>query len=265
MKAVLLRTCSAPVRSSLVPGSPKISFSGTVQDSVTAALFSGENKLSPSSPSLHLQIKEEGLKSIRRAKSESDFACSIKKDSDGFYKLTSAGYRSFPAMIPEEEELDFVGGGAGKGKLIGGGKGGAGGGGDGFGTGGSADQSKIDAYYQKMLKANPGDPLLLRNYGQFLHQVEKDAVRAEEYYGRAILANQGDGEVLSLYGKLIWETHRDEDRANSYFEQAVQASPNDCYVMGSYAHFLWDADEDEEEGGEKIRAASAAAPLVEAF
>ncbi|KAJ4957908.1 hypothetical protein NE237_025019 [Protea cynaroides] len=261
MKAVLLRTVSSLVQSSMVFDSPKLSFSCASHDSVTAALFSGENKkLSPSlsSPSLHFQMKDKASRSIRRAKSEADVACSLKNDSDRFSKLTSAGYRSFPAMIPEEKEekLEFFGGGAGKDNKISGGNGDSGDGG-GFVTGGSADQSKIAAYYQKMLKANPGDPLLLRNYGQFLHQVEKDAVRAEEYYGRAILASQGDGEVLSLCGKLIWESYRDETRAHSYFQQAVQASPNDCFVMGSYAHFLWDAVEDEQIG--------AASPLVEAF
>ncbi|KAJ4957794.1 hypothetical protein NE237_024905 [Protea cynaroides] len=252
MRPVLLRTLSSPIQSSMIPGSPKRSFSCTGHDYVTAALFSGENKkLSPSLslPSLHFQMKEKASRSIRRAKSEADMACSLKKDSDRFSVLPAAGYRSFPAMIPEEEEeekLEFFGGGAGKGNKIGGGNGGSGDGG-GFATGGSADQSKIAAYYQKMLKANPEDPLLLRNYGQFLHQVEKDAVGAEEYYGRAILASsQGDGEVLSLYGNLIWESYRDETRANSYFQQAVKASPNDCFVMGSYAHFLWEAEEVEE-------------------
>ncbi|KAK9275693.1 hypothetical protein L1049_022960 [Liquidambar formosana] len=111
--------------------------------------------------------------------------------------------------------LGFSGGGVGKGKKTGG---------DGSGD---EDRSKMDAYYQEMLKSNPGDSLLLRNYGKFLHEVEKDAVRAEEYYERAILESPGDGEVLSLYGQLIWDTQRDENRAKSYFDQAVSASPND--------------------------------------
>ncbi|KAJ4950279.1 hypothetical protein NE237_027111 [Protea cynaroides] len=270
MKASLIRTGSAPALSSMISGSPKFSTSGRRQDSVTSALFSGE--LKNSSPSqLHLEIKDK--KTIRRAMSETDVACSLKKESGRFSKLSGDGSRSFPVQIPEEEEeeicfgvvddrgrswnafvteeLDFVGGGAGKEKNVGGNGGGHGGGDGGFATGGSADMSEIGAYYQKMLKTNPSDPLLLRNYGQFLHQVEKDAVRAEEYYGRAILASPGDGEVLSLYGNLIWETHRDEARADVYFQQAVQASPDDCFVMGSYAKFLWDAKEDEEEEEEE--------------
>lgn len=33
------------------------------------------------------------------------------------------------------------------------------------------EHKKIGAHYQKMLKSNPNDPLLLRNYGKFLHEV----------------------------------------------------------------------------------------------
>ncbi|MDD9849755.1 hypothetical protein BZG30_31475, partial [Escherichia coli] len=110
-----------------------------------------------------------------------------------------------------------------------------------------AEQRKIGAYYQEMLKSNPGDPLLLRNYGKFLHEVEKDAVGAEECYCRAILGSPGDGELLSLYGKLSWETQRDEERAKSYFDQAVSASPDDCMVLGSFASFMWEVDEDDNE------------------
>ncbi|XP_051145322.1 uncharacterized protein LOC127261145 [Andrographis paniculata] len=112
------------------------------------------------------------------------------------------------------------------------------------------------AYYSELVKANPENSLVLRNYGNYLHEVEKDAGRAEEWYGRAILASPGDGEVLSLYGKLIWETQRDELRARHYFHQAIQASPHDCMVLGSYARFLWEAgegDEPEEEMRENVQ------------
>ncbi|KAK9144301.1 hypothetical protein Sjap_004204 [Stephania japonica] len=126
------------------------------------------------------------------------------------------------------------------------------------------DRSRIGEYYEEMLKANPGNPLLLRNYGKFLHEVDGDVKRAEECYERAILASPNDGEVLSLYARLIWETQRDEERADAYFDRAVQASPEDCYVLGAYAKFLWDAgDDDEEEAQGKNNALASA--LVEAF
>ncbi|KAL2332836.1 hypothetical protein Fmac_014049 [Flemingia macrophylla] len=39
-------------------------------------------------------------------------------------------------------------------------------------TGGNGDERmRISAYYEEMLKSNPTDVLLLRNYGEFLHEI----------------------------------------------------------------------------------------------
>ncbi|PON48310.1 Signal transduction response regulator [Parasponia andersonii] len=266
MKAVLIRTGSVPVQvqSPHVSGSPRVCLSRS--DSLSGVVFSGE-KAAVSSPklSLHFEInrRRKDRAVIRRSLSETDMI--------GSKTESAAGSRSFPARIPEEEEsaplsrtasfsgipleeIGISGGGFGRGSRSGGG-------------GGFGDRSKLGEYYQEMLKANPSDSLLLRNYGKYLHVVEKDLVRAEEYYARAILANPGDGELLSLYGKLIWETQRDEDRAKSYFDQALAASPDDCTVLGSFAHFMWEAEEnDEEEMKSKTENMSSRAPaLVPAF
>lgn len=103
-----------------------------------------------------------------------------------------------------------------------------------------------DMYYQSMLEANPGNPLLLTNYARFLHEVQHDMAKAEEYYGRAILASPGDAEVLSLYAKFTWEIQKDGARAENYFERAVKAAPDDCYVLSSYANFLWNSEEEDQ-------------------
>lgn len=134
------------------------------------------------------------------------------------------------------------GGGGGYGGRSGGGSG------DEFGSGGG-DMHGTEEYYKKMVQENPGNPLFLRNYAQFLCQTKRDLQGAEEYYSRAILADPKDGEILSQYGKLVWELHQDQDRASSYFERGVQASPEDCHVHAAYASFLWeteDADDDVE-------------------
>ncbi|KAL2233086.1 uncharacterized protein LOC105156004 [Sesamum indicum] len=252
MKSLLCRTGSGqiPVQTPLMPSSPRHSVSLPFQDSA-ASVFSGQKK-SSQRVSLH---KEMSRRNIRRSSSESDV---IRLE---MRTLSKMGSRSFTTpRIPEDEfgdgihdrtgytgdlptsgmswEDGFPGGGMNKNRNPGGGSG---------GNGSDADRSKIGSYYQEMLKVDPTNSLLLRNYGKYLHEVEGDVVKAEEYYGRAILASPGDGEVLSLYGKLIWETQRDEDRAKSYFNQALHASPNDCMVWGSYAHFLWEAEGDEDE------------------
>ncbi|MED6193163.1 hypothetical protein PIB30_016465 [Stylosanthes scabra] len=234
MRASLIRTGSVPVLNPVQTSSPRLSLP-------RQASFSGENSR-VQSPTLSMHFDSDARRDlppngIRRVMSES----LIRSASEGFgaiRDLNRRGARPFPAIVREEENEEFGGGSGYRG------------GDRGIATvtgGNGGDRVKIGAYYEKMLKSNPTDALLLRNYGKFLHEVEKDTARAEEYYGRAILANPGDGELLSLYGTLIWETQRDEERAKSYFDQAVYAAPDDCTVLGSYAHFMWEAEEEEEE------------------
>eukprot|EP00246_Nothoceros_aenigmaticus_P003960 TRINITY_DN151_c0_g1_i1.p1 TRINITY_DN151_c0_g1~~TRINITY_DN151_c0_g1_i1.p1 ORF type:complete len:484 (-),score=45.72 TRINITY_DN151_c0_g1_i1:752-2203(-) len=156
-----------------------------------------------------------------------------------------------PLRDGEHAEAMFIAGGLG----IGGGAGGGGGGGawGGISGGGSSGWggfgTETDAYYQRMLQVHPGNALLLRNYARFLHEVQKDAHRAEEYYERAILANPGDGELLAMYGKVIWENHRDQERAGNYFDRALKVAPEDSYVLAAYASYLWSSDGDDEDSG----------------
>ncbi|CAK8540345.1 unnamed protein product [Lathyrus sativus] len=219
MKASLIRTGSVPVLS----GSPRTSLSRQVS-------FSGDKNHHVQSPrlSLHSRSTDQYPNGINRALSESAVIRSPSEDFGFSRNLNRSGSQYLPL-----EEAGLGGGGCGHGDVTvtSGGNGG--------------ERIKIGEYYEEMLKSNPTDALLLRNYGKFLHEVEKNLVRAEEYYGRAILANPEDGELLSLYGKLIWETNRDEERAQSYFDQAIHAAPDDSTVLGSYAHFMWEAEEEE--------------------
>ncbi|MED6168017.1 hypothetical protein PIB30_008037 [Stylosanthes scabra] len=140
--------------------------------------------------------------------------------------------------------------GDGMGGCRGGRGGGSGGGGGDYNSmssgGNDGDRSGVEEYYKKMVEENPGNPLFLRNYAQYLYKCKQDPEGAEEYYSRAILADPKDGEVLSQYGKLVWELHQDEERASAYFERAVQASPEDSHVHAAYASFLWDTEEGED-------------------
>ncbi|CAN6486632.1 unnamed protein product [Victoria cruziana] len=302
MNAMLWRTSSGQMAiPPLGSVSPRGASSHDSGSGVSFAPRSGSS--SPRTP-LHFEARDSGHSpAFRRVRSETDLSQSERKDcGGGLRRLASAGFPAVPVrkgagkegqkksvgvseedaetltigapggVVTEEaevlkEEVWFSGGGSGKGGRTGG-KNGGGGGNESSGDG-ESDQSKVGAYYKEMLKANPRNPLLLRNYGRYLHEVEKDAIQAEEYYGRAILESPGDGEVLSLYAKLIWDTHEDEKRAESYFEQAVKASPDDCYVLASYAHFLWDTEEGEEEEEEEYKKPEGkmgkGSPLVAAF
>ncbi|XP_038888361.1 uncharacterized protein LOC120078207 [Benincasa hispida] len=262
MKSALLRTGSVPV---LSPAAASFSFSN---NKPLYGVFSCY-KSSVSSPkiSLHFEINHRRGKNssrIRRAASESDITQSLHEvlnphdQSSGVRSRSRSRSRSFPSGIPEEELLnedesdgdsmkdgvDFVS--------------------DTF-SNGSNDRSKIGAYYEELLKLNPSDALLLRNYGKFLHEVVKDTIRAEECYSRAILASPTDGELLALYGKLVWDTQRDKRRAQYYFDRAVYASPSDCLVIGHYAHFLWQVEDDEAAAAAAAAAEAPPAAVVSAY
>lgn len=120
-------------------------------------------------------------------------------------------------------------GGGGGGKSCGGGGSHGGDGSDPQDSNSWHGPDSIDAYYQKMIQANPGNGLLLANYARFLKEVKADLEKAEEYCGRAILANPNDGNALSLYGELIWQTQKDAARARTYFDRAVKSDPDDCW------------------------------------
>ncbi|XP_074366959.1 uncharacterized protein LOC141707611 isoform X2 [Apium graveolens] len=123
-----------------------------------------------------------------------------------------------------------------------GGSNGSYGGNGGFGGGNRSedgDEKDLEKHYKKMVQDNPGNPLCLRNYAQFLYQTKNDLQGAEEYYCRAILIDPNDGEILSQYAKLVWELHNDKDRATGYFERAVQAASEDS--------FLWETEDEDED------------------
>ncbi|PON66834.1 Signal transduction response regulator [Trema orientale] len=154
--------------------------------------------------------------------------------------------------LEQENELVthkmYLAKGLGVGVGGGGGRGGGSGDFNPFGSGGDeGDKQGVEEYYKRMVEENPGNPLFLRNYAQFLYETKGDLRGAEEYYSRAILADPKDGDVLSQYAKLVWQLHNDQDTAASYFERAVQASPQDSHVHAAYANFLWETEDDEDE------------------
>ncbi|XP_068648308.1 uncharacterized protein [Aristolochia californica] len=197
-------------------------------------------------PSVHVEECEEG-----KALGSAPSSLARLFSSFGLDELMESDEECSVEVKGELSPLLEGGGSDGGNGWICGGSGSGNGGGEGEGGWGFSDSNNrhecTDAYYQRMIEANPGNALFLTNYAKYLKEVRGDLAKSEEYCARAILANPGDGDVLSLYGNLIWTTQRDAQRAESYFDQAVQAEPDNCYVMASYARFLWDAEEEEEE------------------
>ncbi|KAL5972516.1 hypothetical protein ACLOJK_039320 [Asimina triloba] len=238
----------------------------------------GLNRLS----SISLEEEEEGehrpadsvSSSIDRLFSSSGLDESVDSSGDGraLVGVAAGGKDDSPYMLMFSDS----GFGGGSGAICGGNGGGRDGGGDGDGGSGFSDSNNhghesVDAYYRKMIEANPENGLLLGNYAKYLKEIRGDLDKAEEYCSRAILANPGEENVLALYADLVWQTRKDTRRANNYYNRAIEAAPDDCYVMASYARFLWDAEEEDENKGEASKRASffhadaSSAPVTAAY
>ena len=206
--------------------------------SLSAARLRGSRaaRFPPSSPQLcpplSAAASPRALLPLRRAMSDADLAS---------FARSAVLLRHAPipatAILEADEEDDGRRSPAGLGRLLdgagagrNGADGGQGGGGDGAGDGGGGGQGSgcdMGEYYRRVLLLDPANPLLLRNYGKYLHEVEGDLAGAEGCYARALLACPGDADLLSLCGRVIWEARQEKDRAEAYFERAVQAAPDD--------------------------------------
>ncbi|KAF5738464.1 hypothetical protein HS088_TW13G01363 [Tripterygium wilfordii] len=101
------------------------------------------------------------------------------------------------------------------------------------------EYSRMDLLYQMSVAEEPNNPLLLTNYGQFLHLVAHDHDRAEECFKRAILLEPPDADALSLYADFLWVVRKDLCAAEERYQQAIEADPNSPHYISKYAYFLW--------------------------
>lgn len=179
MKALLLRSSSVAAQSPVIPTSD-----GVVQcrqNSLTR-VFSGE-RAADGSPriALHLKVnrwtggirrvlsdtevikpvgRSSGARSMSRVREEMHVDSGEKRTCLPLDRNLDEFWTRSGVLV---DEVGSSGGGSGKGNDSGGDHVSGGG----FGR----SRKKVGEYYQQMLKSNPGDPLLLRNYGKYLHEV----------------------------------------------------------------------------------------------
>ncbi|XP_010256608.1 PREDICTED: uncharacterized protein LOC104596966 [Nelumbo nucifera] len=102
------------------------------------------------------------------------------------------------------------------------------------------DYLRTELMYQLALSQEPGNPLILANYAQFLYLVVRDHDRAEEYFKRAIKGVEPpDAESLSRYATFLWVARKDVCGAEETFLEAIAADPGNSAHAANYAHFLW--------------------------
>lgn len=106
---------------------------------------------------------------------------------------------------------------------------------------------RTDLNYQHEISMDPGNPLLLANYAQFVYLVRHDHGRAEELFKRAMRADPGDGEVMGRFASFLWVAKGDVEEADRAYKAAVAADPTNSFQAGCYAHFLWNSSAGQED------------------
>lgn len=152
---VLIRTGSiGPVHSAAVSGSLRLSLS---RNDSLSGVFSGERSTVASPRNcLHFDVNRRRDKNtMPRSLSESNI---LRSDSGKSRSFPSSEAGRSPVSGVPVEGRGCPGGEYGIESSV---------------TIEREERRKMGAYYQEMLKMNPSDPLLLRNYGQFLHEVTK--------------------------------------------------------------------------------------------
>ncbi|KAJ8769805.1 hypothetical protein K2173_007665 [Erythroxylum novogranatense] len=101
------------------------------------------------------------------------------------------------------------------------------------------DYFRTELLYQTGLSQEPGNPLLLANYAQFLYLVGHDYDRAEDYFKSAVGVETRDAEAYNKYATFLWRIRKDLWAAEETFLEAIASDPSNTYHAANYAHFLW--------------------------
>jgi len=159
MRTSLMRTGSVPVLNPVHSGSTRTSLS-------RQASFTGDNhRVQSPKVSLHFHSTDKHSDGINRSLSESLMINSPIRNLTFSQNLNRIGSQYFPI-----EDTGFgSGGGFDHGDVT-------------VTTGGNGgERMKIGAYYEEMLKSNPTDALLLRNYGKYLHEVSQIVTQLTQF------------------------------------------------------------------------------------
>lgn len=145
--------------------------SDLINDSDTSKKVKGRIKLSWTPRPVKLKEKDDEMRRLLSSSGLGDSAAAAEEEGC----LVVAEKEEKKKKKKKERVLQTLVGGGG-GSVVGGGRGFIGGDGSGFGSNSHDSNSwrgpdGTDAYYRKMIEANPGNDLLLSNYAKFLKEV----------------------------------------------------------------------------------------------
>jgi tetratricopeptide (TPR) repeat protein len=100
------------------------------------------------------------------------------------------------------------------------------------------DNKQSDDAYDKALKIEPSNALVLNNYAYYLSLRNTDLDKAEQMAKKAVELDSANGSNQDTYGWVLFKLGR-YDGAKDWVEKAMQSGESSAVVLEHYGDILW--------------------------
>ena len=107
------------------------------------------------------------------------------------------------------------------------------------------DHEKSDEAYEKVLKIEPDNELVLNNYAYYLSLRGENLEKAEQMSKRAVELVPGNSSYLDTYGWVLFKMGNFKE-AGSWIKKAMEAGEESAVVLEHYGDVLWKLDDKRE-------------------
>jgi tetratricopeptide (TPR) repeat protein len=107
------------------------------------------------------------------------------------------------------------------------------------------DHQKSDEAYEKVLKIEPANLLVLNNYAYYLSLRNENLERAEQMAQTAVEMEPTNSSYLDTYGWVLFKMGKYED-AKTWIEKAIAAGEESAVVLEHYGDVMWKLDDKKE-------------------
>jgi tetratricopeptide (TPR) repeat protein len=100
------------------------------------------------------------------------------------------------------------------------------------------DNQHSDEAYEKALKIEPSNALVLNNYAYYLSLRNMNLDKAEQMAKKAVELDPGNGSNEDTYGWVLFKLGR-YDEAQKWIEKAIQTGEESAVVLEHYGDVMW--------------------------
>jgi tetratricopeptide (TPR) repeat protein len=107
------------------------------------------------------------------------------------------------------------------------------------------DHEKSDEAYEKVLKIEPDNVLVLNNYAYYLSLRGTNLDKAEEMAKKAVEMEPGNSSYLDTYGWVLFKMKK-YGEAKTWIEKAIEAGEESAVVLEHLGDVMWKLDDKKE-------------------